>query len=73
MALKDSLRMAMRHQSVGIDIAAQAVRIVVPSCSPRKMNPVRIECVAMEPLAPGAMAGAEIGVDRRNLRDGRPR
>jgi Tfp pilus assembly PilM family ATPase len=64
MALKDSLRMAMRRQAVGIDIAAQAVRIVVLSCSPRKMNPVRIECVAVEPLAPGAMAGAEI-VDRQ--------
>jgi Tfp pilus assembly PilM family ATPase len=64
MALKDSLRMAMRRQAVGIDIGAQAVRIVVLSCSSRKMGPVRIECVASEPLAPGAMAGAEI-VDRQ--------
>ncbi|MBN3755077.1 pilus assembly protein PilM [Paraburkholderia sp. Tr-20389] len=64
MALKDSLRMAMRRQAVGIDVGAQAVRLVVLSCSGRKMGPVRIECVALEPLAPGAMAGAEI-VDRQ--------
>jgi len=64
MALKDSLRMAMRRQAVGIDVGAQAVRIVVLSCSARKMEPVRIECVALEPLAPGAIAGAEI-VDRQ--------
>ena len=64
MALKHSLRMAMRRQAVGIDVGAQAVRIVALSCSARKMGPVRIECIALEPLAPGAMAGAEI-VDRQ--------
>ncbi|ALL63830.1 Type IV pilus biogenesis protein PilM [Paraburkholderia caribensis MBA4] len=64
MALKDSLRMAMRRQAVGIDVGAQAVRIVALSGSARKMGPVRIECIALEPLAPGAMAGAEI-VDRQ--------
>ncbi|MEX3972964.1 type IV pilus biogenesis protein PilM [Paraburkholderia caribensis] len=64
MALKDSLRMAMRRQAVGIDVGAQAVRIVALSGSARKAGPVRIECIALEPLAPGAMAGAEI-VDRQ--------
>jgi Tfp pilus assembly PilM family ATPase len=64
MALKDSLRVAMRRQAVGIDVSAQAVRIVVLSCSARKSGPVRIECVASEPLAAGAMAGADI-VDRQ--------
>ncbi|TXC88373.1 type IV pilus biogenesis protein PilM [Paraburkholderia azotifigens] len=64
MALKDSLRMAMRRQAVGIDVGAQAVRLVALSCSARKMEPIRIECVALEPLAPGAMAGADI-VDRQ--------
>ncbi|MHB9840333.1 type IV pilus biogenesis protein PilM [Paraburkholderia terrae] len=64
MALKHSLRMAMRRQAVGIDVGAQAVRVVALSSSARKMGPVRIECVALEPLAPGAMAGAEI-VDRQ--------
>ena len=64
MALKDSLRMAMRRQAAGIDVGAQAVRIVVLSCSARKAVPVRIECVAAVPLAAGAMAGADI-VDRQ--------
>ncbi len=64
MAFKNSLRMALRRQAAGIDIGAQAVRIVVLSRSARKAGPVRIECVASQLLAPGAMAGAEI-VDRQ--------
>ncbi len=64
MALKDSFRIATRRQAVGIDVGAQAVRLVVLSCNARKREPVRIECIALQPLAPGAMAGAEI-VDRQ--------
>ncbi|SIT44847.1 conserved hypothetical protein [Paraburkholderia piptadeniae] len=64
MTLKDSLRMTMRRHAVGIDVGAHVVRIVVLSCSGRKGGPVRIECMASEPLAPGAMAGLEI-VDRQ--------
>ena len=57
MALKNSLRMAMRRQAVGIDLSAQAVGLVVLSCGTRKMGQLRIECVASAPLAAGAMAG----------------
>lgn len=64
MALKDSIRKAMRRHAVGIDVSSQAVRIVALSCSARKSAPVRIECIAAEPLAPGVMAGVEI-VDRQ--------
>jgi Tfp pilus assembly PilM family ATPase len=64
MALKDSIRKATRRHAVGIDVNGQAVRIVALSCGARNGGPVRIECFAAEPLAPGAMAGVEI-VDRQ--------
>jgi len=68
MALKDSIqgsiRKATRRHAVGIDVNSQAVRIVALSCGARKGAPVRIECVAAQPLAPGVMAGVEI-VDRQ--------
>ncbi|MBP0594034.1 pilus assembly protein PilM [Paraburkholderia sp. LEh10] len=60
MALKNSLRLAMRRRAVGIDIGARSVRIMVLSGSARRMGHVRIEGIASGPLAPGAMAGAEI-------------
>ena len=64
MTLRSSLQSAMRRFSAGIDVSAQAVRLVVLSRRLRTGGPMRVECVAAAALSPGAMAGVEI-VDRQ--------
>jgi Tfp pilus assembly PilM family ATPase len=60
MALRNSLMSAVRRFAAGIDIGQQEVRLVTLSQRVRSGGPVRLECVAIEPLFAGAMAGAEI-------------
>lgn len=78
-ATRNSLLMAVRRFAAGIDVGPQAARLVVLSRRTRGVDAVRLEYVAAEPLAAGAMAGIEI-VDRgavsralRNLFAGLPR
>jgi Tfp pilus assembly PilM family ATPase len=58
------LQSAMRRFAAGIDVSAEAVRLVVVSRRLRTEGPMRVDCIAAVPLAAGAMAGPEI-VDRQ--------
>ncbi|MFM0739051.1 pilus assembly protein PilM [Paraburkholderia xenovorans] len=76
MTLKNSwlqdVQLGSQRFAAGIDVASQAVRLVVLSQRSRSSAALRIEYVRTVPLAPGAMAGTEIA-DRhavaRALRD----
>lgn len=55
-----NLQLGTQRFAAGIDVATQAVRLVVVSQRSRESAALHIEYVSTVPLAPGAMAGTEI-------------
>lgn len=60
MSLRNAWQLSVRRFGAGIDLNAQGVRCAVLSRRLRTTGPVRIEWLGAWPLAPGAVAGAEI-------------
>ncbi|MGV2292152.1 pilus assembly protein PilM [Trinickia sp. YCB016] len=63
MPITNTLLPAKRRFAAGIDLGPREVRLAVLSQRRRGAGPVNVECLAVAPLAGGAIAGAQI-VDR---------
>ncbi|WP_207004864.1 pilus assembly protein PilM [Trinickia mobilis] len=63
MPIRNTLLPTKRRFAAGIDLGPREVRLAVLSQRGRGAGPVSVECLAVAPLAGGAMAGAQI-VDR---------